>query len=120
MFKKSLIFFILVSSYARAELVISNVEVKPLTKNNYVIYFSALNTGEEVEYIKAATIGQDSRVFKICKTIFTSGVAKIIEIDRLVVPPKTEIFSSSIRVFVPIRDFSGKIKSNDVRFISSK
>lgn len=99
---------------ARAELITQAIKLKKLSNYNYVVYFTVYNNGEDISYISSLKIKNFPKKYKIHKTIISNGVARIIEIDQMVIPSKMEINSESVRIFVPIYNFKEQIKKEDI------
>lgn len=115
-----LILFIAISS--QAEMVeVNNVRYRKLN-NNITIYMDINNNSDQLLYLLGAQIEKEPNfTFKISKTVIDNNIAKIIEINRLVIPAKAKVSLAPLGIYLVVKNVKVNKKSTiDLLFQSNE
>ena len=99
---------------------ITDIETRqsPLDQNPITVYFTIENTGIDLDYLYKVIINnQPNSIVKINKTVIEKGVARVINIDRLGLPPAIKFNSKRLRIYLVIEGLPSNIKDFELKFI---
>lgn len=102
-----LFLFLFISSFSKAEIIeIQNVTFRK-TKDSVTIYMDIYNNSNEIFYLIGKHLDYS---FKIYKTVIDNNIAKIINIDRLIIPANSKINLMPLGIYLVVKDF--KLEQN--------
>jgi copper(I)-binding protein len=112
---KYIYFFLLLLPFISSaeELEINNVKVRQNT-----FYLSISNLGDETDYLLRVEVDNSSGA--IYKTIIDKGMARIIKIDRLIIPPRSMVDLAPLGIYIVINNLSALTKPVKLKLVFSK
>lgn len=107
----SFIFFVSGSVIAE-DLSIKNVHIRSAIEDGYLttLYLSIENKSNEIDYlIGAEIIDYPDLVVSVNKTVIEKTIVRIINIDRLAIPPKTTVTLAPLGIYIVIKKLPLKV-----------
>lgn len=101
----SFIFFISSSAIAE-DLSIKNVHIRSAIEDGYLttLYLSIENKSNEIDYLIGAEImDYPDLVVSINKTVIEKTIVRIINIDRLAIPPQSTVTLAPLGIYIVIK-----------------
>jgi copper(I)-binding protein len=76
------------------------------------LYFNIYNQSEQVDYLMSVQTNVGNKI-NIAKTVKINGINKSVFIEKVAIPPKTEVKFKPMGIYLVIGELNHKIKKGD-------
>ena len=76
------------------------------------LYFNIYNQSEQVDYLMSVQTNVGNKI-NIAKTVKINGINKSVFIEKVAIPPKTEVKFQPMGIYLVIGELNNKIKKGD-------